>query len=224
MCFVQVKQHDNYARDNNMQHFQYILFDCDTQLQFSSSFDVPDIRETFVSALRRGDRAVFYRFCKRQYDPDKPEFYLFQLADFPYGEYVFLEKDLFHGKTVNIVYFSPDAAAFYPLMSPTSQYYRDVTGRCIYDILRASYEKTTDAPFLTPAAFLSIDNIPTLRDDLLRVFRLPEYCDLRLVVKKITSTMLGLPTFAKTKICLTASYAEQLLSNAHFDEEATSII
>lgn len=207
-----------------MQNLPNIFFDCDAQILFTSSFSDPGIRESFIGALHRGDRINFYRFCAEPYDPNSADFLLFHLTGFQGGDYAFLEKNLFHGQTVNIVYFTSDVAAFYPLMSPTSQFYRDVTGRTIHDILRISYEKTTDAPFLTPSAFLAIDRISYLRDELLKDPRQPEYCDLRTVIEKIVDAVLHLPTFARTDIRLHSVFDEQLRTDEYFDEASAAII
>lgn len=207
-----------------MHNLPNIIFDSDTRILLSSSFDTSDVREAFIASLRRGDRASFHRFCAEPYNPDKTDFLLFELNGFPAGEYAFLEKNLFSGQTMNFVYFSHEAAAFYPLMSPTSQFYRDVSGRTIYNILRTSYEKTTDVPFLTPAAFLAIDRIPYLHEELLQDPRQPQFCDLHTVTETLVHSLLQLPTFAKTDIQLLSTVDNQLRLDADFDESTAGII
>ncbi len=183
-----------------------IYFDREGQILHTHGFENPPVREQIIAAMARSDRADFRRFCELDFEKDCPhaQYRIYPLKGFMEGKFFFLEKGTLPGQTdgsVNVAYFSGEVADFYPLFSPTAIHYRSVTGRCLYELLLTSGQKSNAVPAqVTPAAFLFLSQIPSLQEELLRDPRLPENCDLLKATELVIRALSALPTFTKTEI------------------------
>lgn len=205
-----------------MSQLPYLVFDNSAVLLHLSRITVPNAGEKFLSSLKPGDRFVFTSFCAENFDVDDPCCKVFELDGFSDYSYAFLEKIVFRGNVVNIVYFAADFDEFHEIVSPNSKYYRNFTGQCIHEILSASC-KGASASYLTPSAFLALDKIPHLRDELLRDERFPELCDIRIITERMVERARRLPIFRKTKIQLEHSGVGKTTENTP-SERAAGII
>lgn len=183
-----------------MNNLPYLIFDDNAVLKIVHGIAIPDVHSAFLYSMRSGDRIIFDEFCRRGFDPESTDFKLFKLNKFGSYSYSFLEKNTFCGEVVNVVYFAQAFNEFHQLMSPSSHYYRSFTGRLIYELLYMSYEKLAEAPHLTPSAFLALDNIPHLRDELLKNPRIPEFCSLRTVTECIAKHICGRKELSMLKL------------------------
>jgi len=195
-----------------------IYFDREGQILHTHGFDSTPTREQIIAAMARSDRADLSRFCRLEFEKDSPcaQYRIYPLKGFVEGKFFFLEKGTLPGQAdgcVNIAYFAHQVADFYPLFSPTAIHYRSVTGRCLYELLLASEQKTNAVPTqLTPSAFLFLNQIPALQEELLRDPRLPENCDLVKATDLVIRALSSLPTFAKTEIAFSAVDTEDLIA------------
>lgn len=179
-----------------------LILDLHAQLIIPHGFSDTDVREKLLSSMHRGDRFDFISFCAEEFDDTHSDFRLYQLCGFYGYEFAFLEKDRFRSDTVNIVYFSSNVSDFHSLMSPYSEAYRGITGRCMYELLCLGHEKSANASFLTPAAFLTLDQIPHLRDDILDDSAGSEFCDLRYLTEMLIGQYKDISAFGRTEFSL----------------------
>ena len=182
-----------------MSNIPHILFDSNTEILYSTVPNAGDIRDLFLKSLRRGDRTYFNEFCAVPFNPDAPQFWLFQLDKFPYAEYAFAEKDTLNSCEVNVVYLASEFSDFYPLMSPSSHYFRSITGKCIHDILHAGSNRGLN---VTPDAYLAIDAVPHLRDELLSEPKSMEYCSVLKTAEQIVKALADIPSFSHLELLL----------------------
>ena len=171
----------------------HILFNSDAEMIYSTVPEQYDIRDLFLKSMRRGDRQYFLDFCAAPFDPDNPKFCMFQLTGFEPAEYVFIEKDTLRSQEIYIAYLTSDPSEFHQLMSPASNYYRDITGRCIYDIFRSVNKRGMN---LTPSGYLIIDSIPQLRDELMRDPVSIEFCSVYIIAEQILDSFRKIPSFS----------------------------
>lgn len=200
--------------DNIMNNLPHLVLNQNAQLIRAHGLFDSDVRERFFSGLQRGDRYDVHAFCTHDFAPEQADFRMYQLIGFYDYEYAFLEKDKICENTVNIVYFASAVSDFYPMMSLYSQYYRDITGKCMYEILYLSHKKSASASYLTPAALLVLDQIPHLRDELLDDSFGSEYCDLHFLTKSLLKQFGSISAFRKTKFSLCTSFGDSEESNS----------
>lgn len=197
-----------------MNDFPYLIFDSNAELKIVHKLDIPEVRGAFIGSLYRGDKEILERFCAGEFDPASKDYKLFKLKNFVNYRFAFLEKNSFRGEIVNVVYFAENFNEFHQLISPSSHYYRSFTGQLIYELLLTSYEKTANTPYLTPSAFLALDKIPHLRDELLKNPRLPELCSLRTLIERMIENIKNSRKFGK--LVIEASFTDSPSDIAEF--------
>jgi len=189
-----------------MINLPYILFDQNSDIIYSTVLHSKNLRETFLRSMRRSDRIRFIEFCASPFDPAASRYCFYQISGFPGAEYVFIEKDTLRTEEITIAYFAADQSDFYQLMSPSSAFYRDVTGTCIAGIL--SPESSAN---LTPEGYLTIDSIPHLRDELAAEENTVGFCSIRRLAEEIISSLSRVPSFSRINLTSDADESELIL-------------
>ncbi len=201
-----------------------LIFNSNAELMHAYRLSEAEIDSLFTHALTNKDIRVFKRFCSTEFDSERADFKLFNLSDESKYSFAFLEKNKLKGATLNFVYLTDDLSHFYPLMSPTSQHYRETTGRFVHEMLSLSHTKEEDVPFLTPSAFTVLKSISGFRDVIFANPRKLEFCDLQIITERMIKQIKNVPTLRKTKFVFNCQSSDKANSAGLIDFSITAYI
>lgn len=155
---------------------------------FSETYGIKSLDERLFSSLSSGDADEIRAFCERNYSDDGGNFVIYQLIDFCSFNYMFLEKNIVADKTVNIAFLGHDIFDFAELISPSTELYQTVVGKCIYELLCLKNDFSM-SNLVTPELLLLSENLPEIKNEILYKNVNNQCCDLPTVIGKIIETM-----------------------------------
>lgn len=145
---------------------------------------IGEVESSFFASMKRGDCAGFTEFCRKSIESslDNTDFRIYQLINLYPFRFAFCEKNLIDGKTYTVVFLSKKLSDLHVLMSPSSQFYRDITCRTIYEIMRIDGQMGFNYA-ITPEALSVFTHHYDFAENLLSEMNKPVYCDLEKLVQ-----------------------------------------
>lgn len=164
---------------------------CDEQNALAAireAHDLGQLKHAFFTSLGGNLRAFRY-FCENEPTQGVSRFRIFKLKA-RLGDYLyaFCEKNTILGCQYTVVFLAKEQSGFHRLLSPSSDLFRDVPGKVIYEILQAQSRNYYDKTSLSPEAFLLLSRTPHLIETILTDRCGAKYCS----IEKVTDLALAI--------------------------------